>query len=90
MCRGMYPFYVEEKGFQFLALGPMLEACCHHKPEITETSLTSWGVVLDGQPSHEIWEGQHLFWNINCQEMKVVFLVLMCFLPDLRGYSVIV
>lgn len=54
------------------------------KTVTTDTCLTGWGVIMEDHPVQGIWRGRNL-WHINRFEMKVVFLALKYFLPDLRG-----
>lgn len=64
---------------QFLTLGPILGACCHHKIYTKDASLVGWGAVLNGNPAQGIWRGNFLNWHIHCLEMRVVFQALKYF-----------
>jgi len=55
----------------------------------TDGSLTGLGDFLNGRPAQGVWEGRHLL-NINCLEMKSVFLSPRYFLLDLRVYNMLV
>lgn len=55
----------------------------------TGAPLTGWGAILDGRPARGDIFG-HLLQHKNCLEMKVVYLALRYFHPDLRCYHVLV
>ncbi len=57
----------------FLSQGPVLGAPCCCVMLVTDTSLTSWGVVMNGHFACGVWSVRHLTWHINCLEMLAVF-----------------
>ncbi len=63
----------------------------HHRHMITtDASMTGWGTVFEGRPARREWTGEFLFWNINCLELRAIFLALIHFLPFLGKHHVIV
>ncbi len=57
----------------FLSQGPVLGAPCCCVMLMMDTSLTSWGVVMNGHFACGLWSVRHLTWHINCLEMLAVF-----------------
>ncbi len=57
----------------FLSQGPVLGAPCFCVMLVTDMSLTSWGVVMNGHFACGLWSVRHLTWHINCLEMLTVF-----------------
>ncbi len=47
----------------------------------TNASLLGWGALCDGRPAYGTWTSAQAKWNINCLELKAVFLAFQCFLP---------
>ncbi len=77
------------KKLWFLSQGPVLGAPCHSIMLMTDNSQTCWGVVMSGRSAQGQWEGIHLRWHINCQEILAVFKALKNVIPDLRGQHVL-
>ncbi|XP_016150619.1 uncharacterized protein [Sinocyclocheilus grahami] len=55
-----------------------------------DASLTGWGAVHQRRPVGGVWTEVHRGWHINRLEMLAVLLALKQFLPQLRGYHVLV
>ncbi|XP_048037449.1 uncharacterized protein LOC125262674 [Megalobrama amblycephala] len=75
---------------RFLSQGPVLGAPTRRVMLTTDASLTGWGAIMSGRSAQGLWEDHQLSWHINRLEMMAVFLALKHFLPDLRGYHVLV
>ncbi|XP_067245130.1 uncharacterized protein, partial [Chanodichthys erythropterus] len=75
---------------RFLSQGPVLGATTRRVMLTTDASLTGWGAIMSGRSAQGLWEDHQLSWHINRLEMMAVFLALKHFLPDLRGFHVLV
>ncbi len=74
----------------FLRSGVRIGAIHRRHMVATDASMTGWGAVFEGRPASGEWTGEFLSWQINCLELRAVFLALMYFLPVLGGHRIIV
>ncbi len=74
----------------FLQSGVGMGAIHHRHMITTDASMTGRGAVFEGTPARGEWTGEFPYWNINCLELRAVFLALIHFLPILGKQHVIV
>ncbi len=63
----------------FLQSGVRMGAIHRRHMVTTDASMTGWGAVFEGRPASGEWKEEFLFWQINCLQLRAVFLALKYF-----------
>ncbi len=82
LARSRDPFWLKQ--------GVILDTARRRKVVTTDASNKGWGALCEGKPTFALWSEEESGLHINCLEMLAACQACQFFLPDIRGYHLLI